>query len=94
MNEKYIIGKTLLVCLNIFTSEKEFLRREQFYGKIKSVDDDVITVCTADGEVHTLPADFSALRNAKSVYIHWKTVEQLKTPISFLFGTLSALNSI
>lgn len=65
MNEKYIIGKTLLVCLKIFTSEKEFLRREQFYGKIKSVDDDVITVCTADGEVHTLPADFSALRNAE-----------------------------
>ena len=55
----------MLVCLNIFTSEIEFLRREQFYGKIKSVDDDVITVCTADGEVHTLTAEFSALRNAE-----------------------------
>ena len=30
MNEKYIIGKTLLVCLNIFTSEKEFLRGNSF----------------------------------------------------------------
>lgn len=65
MNGKHIIGKTLLVCLNIFTSEKEFLRREQFCGKIKSVDEDVITVCTADGDVRTLPADFSALRNAE-----------------------------
>ena len=65
MNGKHIIGKTLLVFLNIFSSENEFLKREQFYGKIKSVDDDVITVCTADGEVHTLPADFSALRNAE-----------------------------
>ena len=47
-----------------------------------------LTVCTADGEVHTLPADFSALRNVrKSVYIHSgrEPVEQLKTPISFLF---------
>ena len=52
--------------MNIFNSEKEFLRREQFCGKIKSVDEDVITVCTADGEVHTLPADFSALRTAES----------------------------
>ena len=70
MNEKYIIGKTLLVCLNIFTSEKEFLRREQFYGKIKSVDDDVITVCTADGEVHTLPADFCfKKRGNRCIYI-------------------------
>lgn len=66
MNGNYIIGKTLLVCLNIFSSENEFLKREQFYGKITSVDDDVITVCTADGEVRTLPADFSALRNAES----------------------------
>lgn len=65
MNEKYIIGKTLLVCLNIFSSENEFLKREQFYGKIKSVDDDIITVCTTDGDVRTLPADFSALRNAE-----------------------------
>ena len=55
MNGNYIIGKTLLVCLNIFSSENEFLKREQFYGKIKSVDDDIITVCTTVMSALCLP---------------------------------------
>ena len=78
-NKKYI-GKIVLVGISVFSHDNELLETYQYFGEIISIDD-VISIKTDDGEIHTLPPDVKSLKKApKGIYTLNSNGKQVENP--------------
>ena len=77
---KKYIGKTVIVDICIYSKENEISNRYQYFGEIVSIDN-VITIKTDEGKIHTLPPDVRALNKAvKGIYTLNSNGKQIENP--------------
>ena len=64
INEKELIGKTILVGMTFYNKNDEIVEQKQSWGEIVAVNESTVFIKQTNGEEFTIPNDSSAIEIA------------------------------